>query len=110
MRPLIDRSESKMRLWHLVLGIFVTALALSIARDPIGRVALIVFVVGLGEVVSGTVALLALFQTVGAIGEADSLSTHAGAVLATSVVLAAATSIMAALFFAGGWLVNLAVA
>jgi hypothetical protein len=99
-----------MRLWHLVLGILVTSLVLTIAREPTGRVALIVFGIGIGEVVSGTTALLALFRTVGAIGEADSLPTHAGAVLATSVVLAAATSVMAALFFAGAWLVNLAVA
>jgi hypothetical protein len=99
-----------MRLWHLIFGILITAIVLAIARDPTGRVALIVFGVGLCEVVSGTTALLALFRTVGAIGEANSLSTHAGAVLATTVVLAASTSIMAALFFAGAWLVNVAVA
>jgi hypothetical protein len=99
-----------MRLWHLVLGILATALVLTIARDPIGRVAAIVFVIGLGEAISATSALLALFQTIGAIGEAEGLSAHAGAVLATTLVLAVATTIMAALLFAGFWLVDAAVA
>ena len=35
-----------------------------------GRIALIVFVTALGEVVIGTTAVLALFQTIGALGEA----------------------------------------
>jgi hypothetical protein len=99
-----------MRLWHLVLGIFVMALVLTLARDPAGRVAVIVFIFGLGEAISGTTAILALFRTIGAIGEADSPLAHAGAVLATTVVLAVATTIMASLFFAGAWLVRASVA
>jgi hypothetical protein len=99
-----------MRLWHLVSGILVLALVLAIAREPAGRVGVIVFIVGLGEVIVATTALLSLFQTVGAIGEAQSLSAHARAVLATSVVLALASAIMAALVFAGFRLVEISVA
>jgi hypothetical protein len=43
-----------MRLWHLVFGILVIAIALSVARDPAGRVAPIVFRTGTGEVIVGT--------------------------------------------------------
>jgi hypothetical protein len=99
-----------MRLLHLLFGIFVVALLLTFAREPAGRVAVIVFLVGLGEVALGTTALLALFQAVGAIGEADSLVSHAEAVLATSLVLTVGSSTMAGLFVAGIWLVNMAVA
>ena len=99
-----------MRLWHLVFGILVVALVLSLARDPAGRVAVIVFVVGLGEAVSGTTAILALFRTIGAIGEADTLCSHAEAVLATTVVLAVGTFCMAGLIAVGAWLVIVAVA
>src|SRR3954465_682457 len=99
-----------MGLWHLIFCIVVVALGMTLARAPAGRVALIVFVIGLGEVVLGTTALLALFQTIGAFGEADSLSTHAEAVFATTVVLTVGTSTMTALLFAGAWLVNVSVA
>jgi hypothetical protein len=98
-----------MRLWHLVFAILVVALVLTIARDPAGRVAVIVFITGLGEVVLATTALLALFQTIGAIGEARSRIDHAQALLATTLVLTVATSIMAGLLFAGAWLVMVTV-
>jgi hypothetical protein len=95
-----------MRLWHLSVGVLVVAVALSIARDPVGLVALVVFVMGLGEVVLGTTALMALFQTVGAFGEAKCLAAHAEAVVATALVLAVATATMTGLFFAGAWVVK----
>ena len=37
-----------MRLWHLVLLILVLGIVFSIVRDPVGRIALIVFVTALG--------------------------------------------------------------
>jgi hypothetical protein len=95
-----------LRLWHLVFGILVLAMALTIARDPAGRVAVIVFFVGLAEVILGTSALLVLFQAVGAIGEADRPFAYAGAVVTATLVLAASTAIMAGLIFAGAWLVS----
>ncbi|MBV8267079.1 MAG: hypothetical protein JO355_10905 [Planctomycetaceae bacterium] len=52
-----------MRLWHLVFGILVIAIALSVARGPADRVAPIVFRTGTGEVVVGTMVVPALFQT-----------------------------------------------
>ena len=41
-----------------------------------GRIALIVFLTALGEVVLGIAAVLALFQTIGAIGMARGLHEH----------------------------------
>ena len=97
-----------MRLWHLGSGILVVAVSLAIAREPEGRVALIVFLVGLGEVVVGVASLLALFQTIGSFGEARDLATHAEALLATVIVLAGGTALMSGLLFAGAWLVRAA--
>jgi hypothetical protein len=99
-----------MRLWHLLSGILAMALVLTIARDPAGRVGVIVFITGLGEAASGTVAALALFQTIGALGEARNLYDHAEALLATAVVLAFSTSVMGGLLFVGAWCVSVAVA
>ncbi len=100
-----SRVESGMRLWQLAFGILMLALALAMARDEAGRVAVIVFITGVGEAVLATLAVMALFQTVGAIGEAHTIFDHAEAFLATTLVLALATSIMLGLFFAGAWLV-----
>ena len=60
-RRLGRRSSSKrsqgnlvpMRLWHLFVFILALSLILAIVRDPVGRIALIVFVTALGEVVIG---------------------------------------------------------
>ncbi len=80
-----------MRLWHLTVVILVVGIVLSVVRDPVGRVALIVFVTGLGEAALGLAAVMALFQTIGAIGMARGLLDHAEAVAATTLVLLAAT-------------------
>jgi hypothetical protein len=95
-----------MRLWHLVVFIMVLGMCLAIARDPVGRVALIVFITALGEVVIGTTAILALFQTIGSLGEAKGLVAHAEAVATTTLVLVLATAIMSSWLFAGAWLVQ----
>jgi hypothetical protein len=95
-----------MRLWHLLFGVFLTALLLVIIRDPAGRVGVVVFFTGLGEVVFGVFALLALFQTVGAIGQSDSLASYLQALTATILVLAIASFVMNGLLWVGCWLIQ----
>ena len=95
-----------MRLWHLTVAILVLAVILSIVRDPVGRVALIVFVTALGEAALGLTAVMALFQTIGAIGMARGLLDHAEALAATTLVLLVATAIMSFWLFIGAWLVQ----
>lgn len=98
-----------MRLWHWLLGAALLAVVLTIARDPAGRVAMVVFFTMVGEVIVGTTAIMMLFQTVGAIGEAKGLVEHAAAVFATTVVLAIGTALMWGLLVIGGWLVLISV-
>jgi hypothetical protein len=95
-----------MRLWHLLVAIMALSLIFTIIRDPVGRIALIVFLTGLGEVVIGTTAILALFETIGSLGEAKGVFAHAEAVAATALVLIIATTIMSSWLFAGAWLVQ----
>ncbi|MHB1559650.1 MAG: hypothetical protein ACYC61_19555 [Isosphaeraceae bacterium] len=97
-----------MRIWHLVVFILAMGLVLAIIRDPVGRIALIVFITALGEVVIGTSAVLALFQTIGSLGEAKGVVAHAEAVATTTLVLVIATAVMSSLLFGGAWLVQAA--
>ncbi len=97
-----------MRLWHLSAIILMLGLVMAIARDPVGCVALIVFVTGLGEVILGTTAIMALFQTIGALGMARGLLQHGQAVAATTFVLVLATGVMSLWLFVGAWLVRAA--
>ena len=50
--------------------------------------------------------MLALFQTIGSLGEAKGLFAHAEAVATTALVLIIATTIMSSWLFAGAWLVQ----
>jgi hypothetical protein len=95
-----------MRLGHLLTAVGVIAFLLALGRDPTSRLFLILFGTGLGEVILGTMAVMALFQTVGALGVARDLPGRAEAVLATSVVLALGSGAMSAWMFAGFWLVR----
>jgi hypothetical protein len=95
-----------MRLWHLFVVIIGIAMLLAIVRDQVGRVALIVFVTALGEAIFGTTAILALFQTIGGIGEAKGLFAHVEAVATTALVVVIATTVMACWLVAGAWLVQ----
>jgi hypothetical protein len=97
-----------MRLWHVVLAVIVIAVILVICRDPAGRVAVVVFGTTLGEFFFGTAAILALFRTIGALGEARGFYRHAEAIVATAVVLAVATFIMSSLLVGGVWLLQAA--
>ena len=94
-----------MRLWHLVFAVAVLSVVMTLVRDDAGRVGVIVFIVGLGECAFATAALMALFQTVGAFGQARGLIAHATAIAATTLVLATAATVMVALLFVGAWLV-----
>lgn len=86
---------------HSVLSVIFT-----IIREPVGRIALIVFLTAAGEVAIGTTAVMALFQTIGALGEAKGLFAHAEAVATTALVLIIGTTIMSSWLFAGAWLVQ----
>src|SRR5262249_22578053 len=98
--------QVSMRLWHLFVVILCLGLILAIVRDRVGRIALIVFVTALGEVIIGTTAVLALFQTISALGEAKGVVAHAEAVATTTLVLLIATAVMSLWLFAGAWLVQ----
>lgn len=93
-----------MRLAHLVFVVAGLALVLAVCREPIGRITLIVFLTGLGEVVFGLTAVMSLFQTLGAFGEAKTLQGHFEAFAATAFVLTLATAVMSGWLFAGAWL------
>jgi hypothetical protein len=95
-----------MRLWHLFVVILALCIILGIVRDQVGRIALIVFVTALCEVIIGTTAVLALFQTIGSLGEAKGMFAHAEAVATTTLVVLIATTVMSSLLFAGAWLVR----
>ncbi len=98
-----------MRLSHALYGVATAAFIMALMRDPAGRAFVIVFVTGTGEMVLGLTAVMALFQTVGAIGEAKGLIAHAEALAATSVVLTLATGLMSGWLFAGFWLIAVCV-
>jgi hypothetical protein len=94
-----------MRLLQLLFVIALIAVGMAVSRDPIGRVFLVVFLTGVGEFAFGLTAVMALFQTVGAFGEARSVQAHLEAVAATGFVLAIATAVMSGWLFAGVCLV-----
>ena len=82
-------------------ALFLLAVCMAIWRDDVGRVALVVFVTGFIEFVMALVALMTLFKTVGAIGEAKRLTAYAEAVVATAFVLVVASVTMNAVFWVG---------
>ena len=95
-----------MRLWHLVLSVALVAALMCVCREPAGVVFLIVFSTATGEIVFGLAAVFALFQTVGAFGEAKGFYEHIEALTATTIVLAIGTATMSACLFAGFWLIE----
>jgi hypothetical protein len=98
-----------MRLSTLLYAILVIAILMGIVRDEIGRVAVIVFFTGLGTIIVVLGAIMALFQTVGAFGEAQTVLSHVEALAATAVVLLVATSMTLGLLFAGALLMQWAI-
>ena len=76
-----------MRLSTLVFAVLILGTIMGIARDEVGRVAVIVFFTGLTTSIAGVASIMALFQTVGAIGEAKTVVAHVEAMAATVLVL-----------------------
>jgi hypothetical protein len=95
-----------MRLWHLIFLVMMSAIVLTVARESVGRVAIVVFVTGFIEFVLGTTFIMTLFRTFGAIGEAERLTAYLEAILATAVVLVVASYVMNLVLWAGVWLVQ----
>jgi hypothetical protein len=98
-----------MRLWTLVLAVLVIAIVLAIARDEMGRVAVIIFFTGLGTVVAGVTSIMALFQTIGALGESKSILSAVEAFAATLIVLGVGSVTMLGVMFGGGLLIQWAI-
>jgi hypothetical protein len=76
-----------MKLWHIVFAVALTALCLAIGRDPIGRVALVVFFTGIGVVGLATASLLLLFRSIAAIGLAQTKASTIEACVTAAAVL-----------------------
>jgi hypothetical protein len=95
------------RLWHLIYIVAGLAIVMTLARDPMARVMLIVIAMGIGEVIFGLAAIMALFQTIGALGEARELLEHAEALAATSFVLAVGSAVMCAWLYIGMLLIRI---
>lgn len=95
-----------MRLSTLAFLVLILALIFAIVRDEVGRVAVIVFFTGLGTVVAGLGSIMALFQTVGALGEARTVSAHVEALAATVLVLSFGSTLVLGLLLGGGLLIR----
>ena len=91
-----------MRILHILFGVFHARglLALAIARDPVGRVAFVVFVtLAAASSFCGTTAVMLLFQTVASIGDSRGRPIeYAQGLLATAVVLFVAAWLMLGMF------------
>ncbi|WP_435018865.1 hypothetical protein TA3x_000852 [Tundrisphaera sp. TA3] len=98
-----------MRLATWVFLVLVLGVVMGIARDEVGRVAVIVFVAGAAITAAGLTISLALFQTVAALGEARGVAAHLEAAVATAVVLAVGSALIVGLFFAAALGVDWAV-
>jgi hypothetical protein len=90
-----------MRVWHLVFAVFLTALVLKVGEAPAGRVAIVVFVTGLGLILFGTIGLLSLFQTLAAVGAAEHAGQRCWALAWSLAVLLLASSAMSGTLIVG---------
>jgi hypothetical protein len=95
-----------MKLWHLIFVVFLAALSMAVARDPVGRVALVVFVTSLSMIALGTASLLLLFRAISAIGSAESTYSYIEACAATAGVLVFGSSSMLFVLWCGVGLVT----
>ena len=99
----------RMRISTTMLAVVVLAVVFTLLRDQTGRVGVIVFVTGLGVTVGAVAALMTLFETVGALGEARTWPALGQALAATALVLAVGAAGMLGVMFVGFYLVRLAV-
>ena len=90
-----------MKLWHLLFAVFGASLAFAVARDPVGRVGLVVFFTMIGLIVLGTSSVVMLFRTIGLIGMAQTVGDHLEALAATVGVLFFGTAGMLAVLWCG---------
>jgi hypothetical protein len=90
-----------MRLWHFLFVVAFVAMVLAIARDPIGRVALVVFFTAIGVMILATSSIMLMFRAVSALGSADSLGSYAEAIVATAGVVFFGTSSMLFVLWCG---------
>ena len=95
-----------MRILHILYGVFMLALAFAVAREPVGRVAVIVFLTLAGELICGTTALMLLFQTVGSIGDARGALEYVQGLMATAIVLVVASWLMIGMLYICGSIIG----
>ncbi len=95
-----------MRLWHTTYAVFVFAMMFTVAREPAGRVAIVIFITGLCVLVCTLTGLMLLFRTVGSLGEADGLFEAVQCAVATLVVGTVAAYIVVTLLGIGASLVQ----
>ncbi len=94
-----------MRIGHLILAVFLSAIVMSLVRSPAGRVTVVTFVFGTAMMAAALVTLLAMFQTVGSLGEARGLGQHLEALAATAAVTVVGAGVTLMALWAGIWLV-----
>jgi hypothetical protein len=90
-----------MRIWHSILLVYFVALALTLCREPAGRVGIVVFLTGIAELICATAAVMMLFQTLGSVGEADGLVGRLRGLAASTCVLIVAGGMMAGMLAFG---------
>ena len=99
----------RMRISTTMLAVVVLAVVFTLLREQTGRVGVIVFITGLGVTFGGVAALLTLFETIGALAQAQTWPARAQAVVATALVLAVGSAGMLGAMFVGFYLVRMAV-
>lgn len=99
-----------MRLWQLASAVLLAAIVLSIGRDEVGRVALVVFIAGLAEVALGTAAILMLFRSLAALADARGPARLVEAVAATGLILVLSSASMIVVVCVAIWTVQQVVA
>lgn len=90
-----------MRVWHFLFLVMLSAILLTVSREPTGRVAIVVFFTGLGEFILGLTAIMFLFRTIAALGYSRSVLAWTEAFVTTIVVVVIASVTMNALLWCG---------
>jgi hypothetical protein len=91
-----------MSVGRLICVVFLSALSFALWREPVGRVFVIVFGVGLVEAWLGVFALMALFESLSALVEAGDPPDRLTALAETTVILLVSATLMALLAVLAG--------
>ncbi|WZP00981.1 hypothetical protein EP7_002643 [Isosphaeraceae bacterium EP7] len=91
-----------MSVGRLICVVFLFAIAFALWREPVGRVFVIVFGVGLVEAWLGVFALMALFESLLALIEAGDPPERLTALAESTVILIGSATIMALLAVIAG--------